>query len=68
VVSSVALKPGEDGDGDLGPSCPPSDVRIAADRIVGSGLMLDEEALQLSLFTTDGSGRRTRVERPSRGR
>jgi ARG and Rhodanese-Phosphatase-superfamily-associated Protein domain len=44
------------------------DVRLAADRVIGSGLMLDEELLQLSLFTTDGRGRQTRVARPSRRR
>ena len=44
------------------------DIRLAADRIIGSGLMLDDELLQLSLFTTDGSGPRTRVARPSRRR
>jgi hypothetical protein len=42
------------------------DVRLAVPGVVGSGLALREELLQLSAFTTDGSGPRTRVARPSR--
>ena len=44
------------------------DVRLAGAGVVGSGLVLDEELLQLSAFTTDGDPTRTRVARPSRRR
>lgn len=44
------------------------DVRLASEGMVGSGLVLREELLQLSAFTTDGSGPCTRVIRPSRRR
>jgi hypothetical protein len=44
------------------------DVRLAREGVVGSGLLLDGELLQLSVFTSDVSGRRTRVARPSRRR
>ena len=44
------------------------DVRLASDRVVGSGLLLDGELLQLSAFTSNGAGPRTRVMRPSRRR
>jgi hypothetical protein len=44
------------------------DLRIAGTGVVGSGLIVDEEVLQLSVFTSDGSGPRTRVARPSRRR
>jgi hypothetical protein len=44
------------------------DVRLAGAGVVGSGLVLDEELLQLSAFTTDGDAARTRVARPSRRR
>jgi hypothetical protein len=42
------------------------DVRLAGKGLVGSGLVLDGELLQLSAFTTDDRGARTRVARPSR--
>ena len=41
------------------------DIRLAGGGVVGSGLALREELLQFSAFTTDGSGPRTRVARPS---
>jgi ARG and Rhodanese-Phosphatase-superfamily-associated Protein domain len=44
------------------------DLRFAGDGVVGSGLELDEELLQLSAFTTGGASPRTRVARPSRRR
>ncbi len=44
------------------------DTRIAGDRAVGSGLLLDGELLQLSAFTSNGAGLRTWVMRPSRRR
>jgi hypothetical protein len=44
------------------------DLRFASAGVVGSGLALGEEMLQLSAFTTDGRGPRTRVARPSRRR
>jgi ARG and Rhodanese-Phosphatase-superfamily-associated Protein domain len=42
------------------------DLRLAGDGLVGSGLILEEELLQLSVFTYAGNTRRTRVARPSR--
>jgi hypothetical protein len=44
------------------------DVRLAGASVVGSGLVLAKEILQLSAFTSDSSGARTRVARPSRRR
>ena len=44
------------------------DVRLAGAEIVGSGLTMDEELIQLSLYTTQGNTPRTRVARPSRRR
>jgi hypothetical protein len=44
------------------------DVRLRADGVVGSGLELDGEPLQLCAFTTNGHGERTRIVRPSRRR
>ena len=44
------------------------DLRLAAEGVVGSGLVLDGELLQLSAFTSDGHVERTRVVRPSRRR
>jgi hypothetical protein len=44
------------------------DVRLAGERLVGSGLLLEAELLQLSVFSSDRPGRRTRVARPSRRR
>ena len=41
------------------------DVRLAGNGIVGSGLTCEQELLQLSLFTAENSGPRTRVLRPS---
>jgi hypothetical protein len=41
------------------------DVRLAGNGIVGSGLTWEQELLQLSLFTAEGSEPRTRVLRPS---
>jgi hypothetical protein len=45
-----------------------SDLRLAGAGMVGSGLVVDAELLQLSAFTSDDSGARTRVARPSRRR
>ena len=42
------------------------DLRLAGTGVVASGLLVDEEVLQLSAFTSDHSGPRTRVARPSR--
>jgi hypothetical protein len=42
------------------------DVRLRADGIVGSGLELEGEPLQLSAFTTERGGRVGRIARPSR--
>ena len=44
------------------------DVRLRGSRVIGSGLELDGELLQLSAFTTDGSAERAfgRIARPSR--
>jgi hypothetical protein len=42
------------------------DVRLRAQGVVGSGLELDDELVQLSAFSSDDSGRTTRVVRPSR--
>ena len=42
------------------------DVRLRADRIVGSGLELDGELVQLCAFTSDATGARTSIARPSR--
>jgi hypothetical protein len=44
------------------------DLRLAGASAVASGLVVDGELLQLSAFTSDGSGPRTRVGRPSRRR
>jgi hypothetical protein len=44
------------------------DVRLRGDRLVGSGLELDGELLQLCAFSTDNRGARTRIDRPSRRR
>jgi hypothetical protein len=44
------------------------DLRLAGDGVVGSGLAVEDEVLQLSAFTSDGSGPRTRLARPSRRR
>ncbi|MDQ2982186.1 MAG: hypothetical protein M3R26_07685, partial [Actinomycetota bacterium] len=41
------------------------DLRLRADRIVGSGLELDGELIQLCAFSTENGGPRTRVMRPS---
>lgn len=41
------------------------DLRLAGAGVVASGLIVGEEVLQLSAFTSDGSGPRTRVARPS---
>jgi hypothetical protein len=43
------------------------DVRLRAERVVGSGLEVDDELVQLSAFSSDGSGEvKTSVARPSR--
>jgi hypothetical protein len=42
------------------------DVRMRADRVVASGLELDGELVQLCAFTSDASGARTSIARPSR--
>jgi hypothetical protein len=44
------------------------DVRFASAGVVGSGLRMDEELLQVSAFSTSGGAPRTRVSRPSRRR
>jgi hypothetical protein len=44
------------------------DLRLAGTGVVGSGLTLDDELLQLSVFTSDDDQARTRVARPSRRR
>ena len=44
------------------------DLRLAGEGVVGSGLAVEDEVLQLSAFTSDGGGPRTRVARPSRRR
>jgi hypothetical protein len=44
------------------------DVRLRGDGIVGSGLELDGELVQLCAFSTENSGARTRIARPSRRR
>jgi hypothetical protein len=43
------------------------DVRLRGERVIGSGLELDGELLQLSAFTSDDGGRRAfgRIARPS---
>lgn len=47
-----------------------NDLRLSGERILGSGLELDGELLQLSAFTRDGStsSRMGRISRPSRRR
>jgi hypothetical protein len=47
-----------------------NDVRLRGDRIIGAGLELGGELLQLSAFTTDGGAERAlgRIARPSRRR
>jgi hypothetical protein len=42
------------------------DVRLGGDGIVGSGLELDGELVQLCAFSTEHSPTRTRIARPSR--
>ena len=44
------------------------DVRLRGERIVGSGLELDGELIQLSAFRSEDGGRRAfgRIARPSR--
>jgi ARG and Rhodanese-Phosphatase-superfamily-associated Protein domain len=44
------------------------DVRLHGDGIVGSGLELDGELLQLCVFSSDGPAAETRIARPSRRR
>jgi hypothetical protein len=44
------------------------DVRLRGDGVIGAGLELDGELLQLSAFTSDGGARLGRIERPSRRR
>ena len=44
------------------------DLRLGGEGLVGSGLTLDDELLQLSVFTTEPDAPRTRVARPSRRR
>jgi hypothetical protein len=46
------------------------DLRRRGDRVIGSGLQLDGELLQLSAFTSDGGAERAfgRIARPSRRR
>ena len=44
------------------------DVRLRGERVIGSGLELDGEVLQLSAFASEDAGRRAfgRIARPSR--
>lgn len=44
------------------------DVRLRGERVIGSGLELDGELLQLSAFSSEDGGRRAfgRIARPSR--
>ena len=46
------------------------DVRLRGEGVIGSGLELDDELLQVSAFTSDGTGARGfgRIARPSRRR
>ncbi|MGH3031881.1 MAG: ARPP-1 family domain-containing protein [Gaiellaceae bacterium] len=44
------------------------DVRVAADGVVGSGLELDGELVQVSAFTSEKTARASRLARPSRRR
>jgi hypothetical protein len=44
------------------------DVRLRGDGVIGAGLELDGELLQLSAFTSDGGLRLGRIARPSRRR
>ena len=44
------------------------DVRIAGAGLLGSGLIVGQEVIQLSTFTCDATASRTRVSRPSRRR
>jgi hypothetical protein len=41
------------------------DIRLAADEVVGSGLELDGELIQLCAFSTDKRAESTRIARPS---
>jgi hypothetical protein len=61
----VALHPAQQPSVGLG-----NDVRLRGERVVGSGLELDGEVIQLSAFTTDGGAERAfgRISRPSRRR
>ena len=44
------------------------DLRLASETVLGSGLELDGELIQLCAFTRDGRGTQTRIRRPSRRR
>jgi hypothetical protein len=46
------------------------DLRLRGERVIGSGLELDGELIQLSVFGSDEGGRRAfgRIARPSRRR
>ncbi|MBA3402245.1 MAG: hypothetical protein H0U05_09710 [Actinobacteria bacterium] len=46
------------------------DLRLRGERVIGSGLELDDELIQLSAFTSEDGGRRAfgRIARPSRRR
>ena len=46
------------------------DLRLRGDDVIGSGLELDSETIQLSAFTSDDMGERAfgRIARPSRRR
>jgi hypothetical protein len=44
------------------------DVRLRGESVIGAGLELDGELLQLSAFTSDGGARLGRIARPSRRR
>jgi hypothetical protein len=60
-VASVAAAPRSRADSvGLG-----EDVRLAGDRVIGSGLELDGELIQLCAFSSDGRTARTSIARPS---
>jgi hypothetical protein len=44
------------------------DLRLRGEGVIGSGLQLDGELIQLSAFTGDGGPRLGRIARPSRRR
>jgi hypothetical protein len=65
VDAVAAMRPAQQRSVGLG-----NDVRLRGEGLIGSGLELDGELLQLSAFTTDGAAERAfgRIARPSRRR